>query len=74
MIVKSGSVAYVTRCNMVEVLPRISNNCREEIPVPPRNNSLFVDQISYVIKTVASNTQCNDIGTTEVEHRWEMVL
>ncbi len=74
MIVKSGSVAYVTRCIMVEVLPRISNNCREKILVTRMNNSLFVDPISCVIKTVESATQCSDIGTTEVEHRWEMVL
>jgi hypothetical protein len=28
VIAKNGAVAYVTRCNPVEVLPRVSNNCR----------------------------------------------
>ena len=32
-IAKSGAVAYVTRCQPVEVLPRMSGNCTEEIPV-----------------------------------------
>ncbi len=30
MIANNGAVAYVTRCNPVEVLPRVSNNCTEE--------------------------------------------
>jgi hypothetical protein len=33
VIAKNGAVTYVTRCNPVEVLPRVSNNCTEEIPV-----------------------------------------
>jgi hypothetical protein len=33
LITKSGVVAYVTRCNLVEVLPWVSLNCMEEIPV-----------------------------------------
>ncbi len=61
-IAKSGAVAYVTRCNPVEVLPRISDICTEEILVTWRNGSLFVDPISYVIKTAASPTRCNDIA------------
>jgi hypothetical protein len=31
MIANSGSVAYVIRCNLVKVLPRISSNFMEEI-------------------------------------------
>ncbi len=62
VIAKSGAVAYMTRCNPVEVLPRISGNCTEEIQVTWRNGSLFVDPISYVIKTAASPTRCNDIS------------
>jgi hypothetical protein len=33
VITKSGAVAYVTRCNPVEVLPRVSNNCTEKMPI-----------------------------------------
>jgi hypothetical protein len=38
------------RCNPVEVLPRVSLTCTEEIPVTWNNTSLFVDPISYIIK------------------------
>jgi hypothetical protein len=60
VISKSGAVAYVTRCNPVEVLPRVSGNCTEEIPVTWNGTSLYVDPISYVIKSAASPTRCND--------------
>jgi hypothetical protein len=39
----------------------------EQIPVT-RNNTMFVEQISYVIKSAASPTQCNDI----VPPRWNI--
>jgi hypothetical protein len=61
VITKSGAVAYVTRCIPVEVLPRVSNNCTEKIPVTWNGTSLYVDPISYVIKSAASPTRCNDI-------------
>jgi hypothetical protein len=53
-LTKSGAVAYVMRCNPVEVLPRVSNNCTEEIPVTWNGTSLYGDPISYVIKSAAS--------------------
>jgi hypothetical protein len=68
VIVKNGAVAYVTRCNPVEVLPRVSNNCTEEIPLTWNGTSLYVDPISYVIKSAASPTRCNDIALP----RWNM--
>ena len=61
-VATSGAVAYVTRCNPVEVMPRVSGNCTEEIPVTWGNSSVFVDPISLVIKTAASPTRCNDIA------------
>jgi hypothetical protein len=61
VITKCGAVSYVTRCNPMEVLPRLSSNCTEEIPVTWNNTSLYVDPISYVIKSAASPTRCNDI-------------
>jgi hypothetical protein len=51
MIAKTGSLAYVTRCNPVEVLPWISSNCTEEILVKWTKSIYFVDPISYIIKT-----------------------
>jgi hypothetical protein len=47
VITKSRAVVYVTRCNPVEVLPMVSNNCTEEIPVTWNGTSLYVDPISY---------------------------
>ncbi len=38
VITKNGAVVYVTRCNPVEVLPNISLNCTEEIPVTTPTN------------------------------------
>ncbi len=58
----------MTRCNPVEALPRMSSNCTEEIPVTWNNTSLNVDPISYVIKSAASPTRCNDIGPP----RWKI--
>ena len=71
-IATSGAVAYVTQCNPVEVLPRVSGNCTEEIPVTWGNASVFVDPISFVIKTAASPTRCNDIAPPRwnIAGRW----
>ncbi len=72
VITKSRAVAYVTWCNPVEVLPWVSNNCMEEIPVTWNNTSPFVDLISYVIKSAASPTRCNDIALPrwKIAGRW----
>jgi hypothetical protein len=69
VITKSEAVAYVTRCNQVKVLPWVSLNCTKEIPVTWNNTSLFIDPISYMIKSVASPTRCNDITLS----RWNIV-
>jgi hypothetical protein len=68
VITKSGAVTYVTRCNPVEVLPRVSSDYTEEIPVTWNGTSLYVDPISYVIQTAASPTRCNDIAPP----RWKI--
>jgi hypothetical protein len=72
VITKSGAVAYVTRCNLVEVLPQVSNNRTEEIPVTWNNTSLYVNPISYVIKSAASPTRCNNIAPPrwKIAGRW----
>ncbi len=63
IITKSRAVAYVTWCNPMEVVPRVSPNCTEEIPVTWNNTSVFVDPISYIIKSAASPT-----GATILHH------
>ncbi len=68
VITKSGAMTYVTRCNPVEVLPRVSSNCIGQIPVTWNNTSPYVDPISYVIKSAASPTRCNNIAPP----RWKM--
>ncbi len=62
VITKSRAVVYMTRCNPVEVLSRVSLNCAEEIRLTWKNTRLFVDPISYMIKSAASPTRCNDIA------------
>jgi hypothetical protein len=47
----------------MEVVPRVSPNCTEEIPVTWNNTSVFVDPISYIIKSAASPT-----GATILHH------
>jgi hypothetical protein len=61
VITQSWAVSYVTRCNPMEVLPGVSLNCTEKIPVTWNNTSLFIEPISYKIKSAASPTSCNDI-------------
>jgi hypothetical protein len=68
VITKTRAVAYVTICNPMEVLPRVSPNCTEEIPVTWNGTSLYVDPISYVLKSAASPTRCNDIAP----QRWNI--
>ncbi len=56
-------MVYVTQGNPVEVVPRVSPNCTKEIPILWNNTSLYVDPLSYVIKSAALPTRCNDIAT-----------
>jgi hypothetical protein len=59
---KAGSAVYVTRCIPVEVVPCSHKNCTEEIPVILNGTEVFVDPISYVIKSASSPVNCNDIA------------
>jgi hypothetical protein len=70
VIAKNRAVAYVTRCNPVQVLPRVSSNCMEEIPITWNGTSFYVDPMSYVIKSAAFPTRCNDIAPP----RWKIAL
>jgi hypothetical protein len=46
----------------VEVVPRSHGNCTEEIPVTVNGTDVFVDPISYVIKSAGSPIHCNDVA------------
>jgi hypothetical protein len=72
IIAKSGAVAFVTRCNPVEVVPRAASNCTEEIPVTWNGPSLFVDPVRYVLKSAASPIRCDDIAPPRwnIAGRW----
>ncbi len=52
--IKAGGAVYVTQCAPVEVVPRSHKNCMEEIPVLSNGTEVFVDPISYVIKSAGS--------------------
>jgi hypothetical protein len=63
LAIKAGGALYVTRCSPVEVVPRTHPNCTEEIPVSINGTDVFVDPISYVIKSAGSPIHCNDVAT-----------
>jgi hypothetical protein len=54
LAIKVGGAVYVTRCVPVEVIPRSHKNLTEEIPALSNRTEVFVDPISYVIKTAGS--------------------
>ncbi len=47
----------------MKVVSRLHKNCTEEIPVLSNGKEVFVDPISYVIKSAGSPVHCNDIAT-----------
>jgi hypothetical protein len=51
LAIKAGGAVYVTRCAPVEVIPGSHKNCTEEIPVLSNGTKVFVDPVSYVIKS-----------------------
>ncbi len=46
----------------MKVNPRSHKNCIDEIPALSNGTEVFVDPISYVIKTPGSSVHCNDIA------------
>ncbi len=62
LAIKAAGAVYVTRCSLVEVLPRLHKNCTEEIPVMVNGTDTFVDPIGYVIKSAGSAIHCNDLA------------
>ncbi len=62
LAIKAGGAVYVTRYAPVEFIPRSHKNCTEDIPALSNGTEVFVDPISYVIKTDGSPVHCNDIA------------
>ncbi len=63
LAIKAGGA----RCSPVEVVLRSHGNCTEEIPVTVNGTDVFVDPISYVIKSAGSPIHCNDVAPPEVQ-------
>jgi hypothetical protein len=48
---RAGAAVYFTRCNPVSVQPHAVVNCTSEVPVMCNGTEMFVDPISYVLRT-----------------------
>jgi hypothetical protein len=59
---RAGATVYITRCQAVSVTPRAVQNCTMDIPATLNNTDVFVDPISYIIKTHAFPVRCTDIA------------
>jgi hypothetical protein len=47
-VTRNGATVYVTRCQPVEVTPRMHVNCTSEIPMTVNSTNLFVDPINDI--------------------------
>jgi hypothetical protein len=59
---KAGAAVYITKCNPVSVQPRAVVNCTSEIPVMYNGTAMFVDPISYILRTHAVPIKCTDVA------------
>jgi hypothetical protein len=60
LAINVGGSVNVTRCAPVEVIPRSNKNCIEEILAVYKGMEVFLDPISYVIKSARSPVNCSD--------------
>jgi hypothetical protein len=72
LLSKAGGAVYVTRCNEVNVEPRVHTNCTLEIPAIFNGSDVFVDPISSVIKPMGTVVKCNDVAPPRflIEGAW----
>jgi hypothetical protein len=50
---RAGAALYITRCNPVSVQPHAVVNCTRKVPVIFNGTEMYVDPISYVLRTHA---------------------
>jgi hypothetical protein len=64
------STVYMTRCQATEVTPRTHTNSNNEIPAEVNGTHIFVDPISFGIKTAAMPVRCNNIAPPRWRLNW----
>jgi hypothetical protein len=57
--IKAGGAVYVTKCSLVEVVPRIHANCTEDIPVTINGTDAFVDDVAPPRYKVGGKWYCS---------------
>jgi hypothetical protein len=62
LVTRASAAVYITRCAPVSMSPRAGTNCTSEIPLQFNGTELFVDPVSYVLKTHAVPIKCTDIA------------
>ncbi len=62
LAIKAWGAVCITICAPVKVIPCSHKNCTKEIPELSNGTEVFVDPISYVIKTSGLPAYCNDIA------------
>ncbi len=64
----NGATVYVTRCQVMDMLPRTHTNCTNEIPAILNGTKVFANPICFVIKATPALVRCNNIAPP----RWRL--
>jgi hypothetical protein len=76
MSTRTGAAVYIMRCNPMSVQPRAVLNCTSEVPVLFNGTDMFVDPISYVLRTHAVPIKCTDVAPPRfnIGGRWYCLI